>query len=625
MPLPGGDMRDRVALSAIQKTLTASRGRLWAIGSIVFLVLVVLGVRLWQLQVVDGVRFRDMSEKNRVRLKRVHPPRGLMLDRAGRVVAENRPSFDVVFVPEDAADRQATLQNLAGYVPPAVWLLNGDSRERSPLEGLVVARDVAWETLATIEAHQFDLPGVTISARLKRFYSDAAFTAAHLLGYVGEISPTELADSGEYRRGDIVGKRGLEKSWEPLLRGRAGAQQVEVDAAGRELRLMGEVKAQPGHDVSLTLDLHLQQRAEQAMGDVEGALVVLDVRTGAVLASVSRPTFDPNLFSRGILPDQWNALLDNPLKPLTNRVLQGGYPPGSTLKPMMALAALEAGVVTPDTRVYCSGGLKAGGRTFGCWRRRGHGRLDLTQAIVQSCDVYFYRLGERLGIDTAAEYARRFWLGRDLGLSLEAVRGLFPDPEWKRRRFNEPWYRGETFNVAIGQGSVVTTPLHMAVATAAIANGGVVYRPAFVQHAIDQDGIVVHRQAPEELTRLNVAETNLSIVRNAMREVVNGVRGTGRAARLPDIEVAGKTGTAQVVGGVLDQNESVPRHHRDHAWFIAYAPADRPEIAVACLIEHAGKGGGSVAAPVVRQVLEAYFEKSRPQGERHAGIRPTAD
>lgn len=617
-------MRDRVALSAIQKTLTASRGRLWAIGSIVFLVLVVLGARLWQLQVVDGVRFRDMSEKNRVRLKRVHPPRGLMLDRAGRVVAENRPSFDVVFVPEDAADRQATLQNLAGYVPPTVWLLNGDSRERSPLEGLVVARDVAWETLATVEAHQFDLPGVTISARLKRFYSDAAFTAAHLLGYVSEISPTELADSGEYRRGDIVGKRGLEKSWEHLLRGRAGAQQVEVDAAGRELRLMGEVKAQPGHDVSLTLDLHLQQRAEQAMGDAEGALVVLDVRTGAVLASVSRPTFDPNLFSRGILPDQWNALLDNPLKPLTNRVLQGGYPPGSTLKPMMALAALEAGVVTPDTRVYCSGGLKAGGRTFGCWRRKGHGRLDLTQAIVQSCDVYFYRLGERLGIDAAAEYARRFWLGRDLGLSLEAVRGLFPDPEWKRRRFNEPWYRGETFNVAIGQGSVVTTPLHMAVATAAIANGGVVYRPAFVQHAIDQDGIVVHRQAPEVLTRLNVAETNLSIVRNAMREVVNGVRGTGRAARLPDIEVAGKTGTAQVVGGVLDQNESVPRHHRDHAWFIAYAPADRPEIAVACLIEHAGKGGGAVAAPVVRQVLEAYFEKSRPQGERHAGIRPTA-
>lgn len=618
-------MRDRPALSATNKTLTASQRRVWAIGLIVLLVLGVLGVRLWQLQVGDGVRFRDLSEKNRVRLKRVHPPRGLMLDREGRVVADNRPSFDVLFVPEDAADRETTLQNLAGYVPPAAWLLNGGSPKRSPLEGLVVARDVTWETLANVEAHQFDLPGVTISARLKRFYSDAALTAAHLLGYVGEISPTELADSDEYRRGDIVGKRGLEKSWEHLLRGRAGAQQVEVDAAGRELRILDKVKAHAGHDVSLTLDLRLQQRAEQAMGDAEGALVVLDVRTGAVLASVSRPTFDPNLFSRGILPDQWRALLDNPLKPLTNRVLQGGYPPGSTLKPMMALAALEAGVVTPDTHVYCSGGLKAGGRTFGCWMRRGHGRMDLKQAIVQSCDVYFYRLGERLGIDTAAEYARRFWLGRDLGLSLESVRGLFPDPAWKRRRFDEPWYRGETFNVAIGQGSVVTTPLHMAVATAAIANGGVVYRPAFVQHAIDQDGVVVHRQTPEVLTRLNVAEANLSVVRDAMREVVNGVKGTGRAAQLPDIAVAGKTGTAQVVGGVLDQNESVPRHHRDHAWFIAYAPADQPEIAVACLIEHAGKGGGAVAAPVVRQVLEAYFEPTRSRDEVHAGIRPTAD
>ena len=618
-------MRDRPALSATNKTLTASQRRVWAIGLIVLLVLGVLGVRLWQLQVGDGVRFRDLSEKNRVRLKRVHPPRGLMLDREGRVVADNRPSFDVLFVPEDAADGETTLQNLAGYVPPAAWLLNGGSPKRLPLEGLVVARDVAWETLANVEAHQFDLPGVTIAARLKRFYSDAALTAAHLLGYVGEISPTELADSDEYRRGDIVGKRGLEKSWEHLLRGRAGAQQVEVDAAGRELRILDKVKAHAGHDVSLTLDLRLQQRAEQAMGDAEGALVVLDVRTGAVLASVSRPTFDPNLFSRGILPDQWRALLDNPLKPLTNRVLQGGYPPGSTLKPMMALAALEAGVVTPDTHVYCSGGLKAGGRTFGCWMRRGHGRMDLKQAIVQSCDVYFYRLGERLGIAAAAEYARRFWLGRDLGLSLESVRGLFPDPAWKRRRFDEPWYRGETFNVAIGQGSVVATPLHMAVATAAIANGGVVYRPAFVQHAIDQDGVVVHRQTPEVLTRLNVAEANLSVVRDAMREVVNGVKGTGRAAQLPDIAVAGKTGTAQVVGGVLDQNESVPRHHRDHAWFIAYAPADQPEIAVACLIEHAGKGGGAVAAPVVRQVLEAYFEPTRSRDEVHAGIRPTAD
>jgi len=611
---------------ASQETLTACYRRIGIISLIVLFVFSALGFRLWQLQIVEGDRFRTLSEKNRIRLKRLPSIRGLMLDRTGRVVAGNHPSFDVILVPEDVQNRLTTLHTLVSYLPEAAGFLEGKAPRnprRPAYEGISVARDISWDTLAAIEAHQLDLPGVTVEASLKRFYT-AGNLAAHLVGYIGEVNQTEIAENKRYRQGDLVGKVGLEKAWEEHLRGYNGGQQIEVDATGRKLRVLDEVKTRPGYNLHLTLDVELQEQVEQALGEAEGSVVVLAVETGEVLALASRPTFDPNLFALSIKPNEWRTLVEDPLRPLTNRALQGQYPPGSTFKPITALAALEEGIITPETQFNCQGSLPFGGRTFHCWKRPGHGWVDLKQALAQSCDVYFYKVGLRLGIQNIAQYARRFWLGQDLKLQLEAASGVIPDVEWKRRRFNAPWYEGETLSVVIGQSYVLTTPIQMAVATAALANGGVVYRPFFVTQVSDADGESIQSYSPEVITRIDIPEEHLHVVRDGMREVVHGERGTGKKALLPYVEVAGKTGTSQVVSRIHDEEEEVPRHHRDHAWFIAFAPVQNPQIAVACLIEHAGKGGGAAAAPVVRQVLEAYFRIVEQRNLENDGIRQTA-
>jgi len=611
---------------ASQETLTACYRRIGVISLIVLFVFCALGFRLWQLQIVEGDRFRMLSEKNRIRLKRLPSIRGLMLDRTGRVVVGNHPSFDVILVPEDVQDRLTTLHTLASYLPEATDFLEGKAPRnlrRPAYEGISVARDISWDTLAAIESHQLDLPGVTVEASLKRFYAEGNL-AAHLVGYIGEVNQTEIAENKRYRQGDLVGKVGLEKAWEEDLRGYNGGQQIEVDATGRKLRVLDEVKTQPGYNLHLTLDLELQEQVEQSLGEAEGSVVVLAVETGEVLALASRPTFDPNLFALSIKPNEWRTLVEDPLRPLTNRALRGQYPPGSTFKPFMALAGLEEGVITPETQFNCQGGLPFGGRTFRCWKRPGHGQVNLKQALAQSCDVYFYKVGLRLGIQNIARHARRFWLGQDLKLQLEAASGVIPDVEWKRRRFDAPWYEGETLSVVIGQSYVLTTPLQMAVATAALANGGVIYRPFFVTQVSGADGASIQTYSPEVITRITIPEEHLRIVQDGMREVVHGERGTGKKALLPHVEVAGKTGTSQVVSRIHDEEEEVPRHHRDHAWFIAFAPVQNPQIAVACLIEHAGKGGGAVAAPVVRQVLEAYFRIAEQRNRENGGIRQTS-
>ena len=611
---------------ASQETLTACYRRIGVISLIVLFVFCALGFRLWQLQIVEGDRFRILSEKNRIRLKRLPSIRGLMLDRTGQVVVGNHPSFDVLLVPEDVQDRLTTLHTLAPYLPEATDFLEGKAPRnprRPAYEGISVARDISWDTLVAIEAHQLDLPGVTVEASLKRFYP-AGNLAAHLVGYIGEVNQTEIAENKRYRQGDLVGKVGLEKAWEEELRGYNGGQQIEVDATGRKLRVLDEVKTQPGYNLHLTLDLELQEQVEQALGEAEGSVVVLAVETGEVLALASRPTFDPNLFALSIKPNEWQTLVEDPLRPLTNRALRGQYPPGSTFKPFIALAALEEGIITPETQFNCQGGLPFGGRTFHCWKRPGHGLIDLKQALAQSCDVYFYKVGQRLGIQNIAQAARRFWLGQDLGLTLAASSGLIPDVEWKRRRFDAPWYKGETLSVVIGQSYVLTTPLQMAVATAALANGGVIYRPFFVTQVNGADGEPIQTYSPKVITRINIPEEHLRVVRDGMREVVHGERGTGKKALLPHVEVAGKTGTSQVVSRIHDEEEEVPRLHRDHAWFIAFAPVQNPQIAVACLIEHAGKGGGAVAAPIVRQILEVYFRIVEQRDRENNGIRQTS-
>lgn len=602
------------ALLGLQDPTPPSPVRLGILGLIILSVLLLLLLRIWQLQGMEGENFRHLSENNRLRLKRTPPLRGLIADRHGRVMVDNRPSFNVILIPEDVPDLKATLTTMSTYLADQALFTNNtlprDPR-RPPYQGVVLAKDVPRETLVTVEARQGEIPGVSVEVGSKRLYPPDGL-AAHALGYVGEVNVREREKFPHYYLGDLIGKFGIEKSWESHLRGQGGGQRIEVDASGQRLRMVGEEEARTGESLALTIDLELQRHAEAAMQGKEGAIVVLGVQTGEVLAMVSHPTFDPNVFARGIRTSEWRALMDDPLKPLNNRAIQGQYPPGSTFKVIMAAAGLEKGVITPATRFHCSGGLPFGRRVFHCWKRRGHGSVDLRQAIAHSCDVYFYQLGQRLGIQGIADYARLFGMGTPLGIELDhEATGLIPDAAWKKRVLGAPWQAGETLSVVIGQGYVTATPLQMAVVAATVANGGTVYRPRLVNRSTSADGERVTVYPPEVLHHTNIRPETMRLVQAGMNDVVNGKGGTGAKAKLPDILVAGKTGTSQVISGTRGKGTVLPRKFRDHAWFIAFAPADAPEVAVACIIEHAGAGGGAVAAPTVRAVLDAYFNITR--------------
>ncbi|HWP65723.1 MAG TPA: penicillin-binding protein 2 [Candidatus Limnocylindria bacterium] len=587
--------------------------RIMVVGAMATLGIALLISRLWFLQLIRGDQMRATSENNRIRLTRLPAARGLVYDRYGELLVDNRPSFDVVLVPEDARDRAATLDMLAANLKePAEELdrrIRAPSR-RPPYAGIVVERDVEWDDVVALETHQLELPGVSIQVQPRRTYPHGEL-ASHLLGYVGEASDRELADDPRRRPGDIIGKGGLERVWDEELRGTAGGQQVEVDALGRRVRVLEEVPDVPGDTLILTIDRDLQAFAEQAMGDHRGAFVALDPRNGEILAMVSKPAYDPNWFARGIRASEWRQLTTDPWHPLTNRATQGTFAPGSIFKVAVAAGLLAERVVDRHTHVFCPGGTQFGNRWFRCWNRNGHGSVDLHTGIMQSCDVFFYLSGQRLGIDRLADYVRRFGLGYPTGVALpHEASGIIPDSDWKRRRFDAPWYPGETLSVAIGQGYVTVTPLQMAVVAATIANGGTRFRPQYVKRVEAPDGTLRREIMPEILGFADVDASVLEQVRAGMRDVVMSERGTGKRARVPGIAVAGKTGTAQVVSLNEASGKGGRERTRDHAWFIAYAPAEAPTVAVACLVEHAGGGGGAIAAPIVGQVLERYFHRT---------------
>jgi len=589
--------------------------------------------RLWHLQVSAGEEYRSLSEHNRIRLKRVRATRGTILDRNHNIVVDNRPSFDLVLVPEDAHDVPATIASLSRLLGPEVGDLSAivaAARNRPPFEDVVLVRDLDWERIVKIETHQFELPGVSVQVGPRRTYPFGQM-AAHLLGYVGEVNQQEREARRGYHLGDLIGKAGAERYWENYLRGVDGGQQVEVDSVGRKLRVLSEVDETPGNSLVLTIDRDLQQVAEQAMEGHDGSVVALDPRTGEILAMVSRPSFDPNVFARGIRLAEWKALVDDKKRPLNSKSVQGTYPPGSTYKVVMAAAALEEGVITPFTSIFCGGGLYFGNRTFRCWRASGHGSVNVHEALVRSCDVFFYQIGQRLGVDTIAEYSHRFGLGAPTGITLEHESGgIIPSSAWKRQRFGEPWYPGETLSIAIGQGYVTTTPLQMASVMATIANGGVVYRPKFVKRVEGTDGTTLLEEEPEAVRDVGFKKSTLLQIREAMSDTVNSKRGTGSNAKLPGIEVGGKTGTAQAsrAGGDKTSQRGWAREKRDHAWFIAFAPVDNPEIAIAVLAEHSGQHGGTAAAPIARKVLAHFFgvpEEDPAALKRVAGFVPEHD
>ena len=595
----------------------------------VYLVLIIafLGImsRLAVLQIAQGERYTFLSENNRVRIKRVPGTRGMIMDRQGELMVDSRPSFDLLFVPEDAGDPQSTLRQLAKYLGRPEHELIAvfeENKSRAAFDEIILGRDVDWATVVAVETHQLDLPGVNLRVRPRRNYADGPI-AAHVLGYLGEIGPKQLKILKEqgYGSGDEIGQYGLEKRWEVFLKGQNGGQQVEVDALGRRVRVLHEVVDVPGYTVHLTLDRQLQQTAYEALKGREGTIVALDIHTGAILTMVSTPAFDPNLFARGIKPEEWRTLTKDRLRPLNNRAIQGQYPPGSTFKIIMAIAGLEEGVIVPDERISDPGFFPFGNRSFRDWKKGGHGSVDLHKAIVESCDVYFYQLGQRLGIDKIAKYSRAFGLGEKTGAFLDDEKdGLVPDTAWKRKRYRQPWYPGETPSVAIGQGYLTTTPLQLANMMAAVANGGTLYRPRIVNKVESVDGTMVREYGPERIRTINLKPTTLQRVQTALADVVRGRGGTGGAARSNMISVAGKTGTAQVVEmkAAYLKSEQLSYFNRDHAWFVAYAPVENPQVAIVVLVEHGGHGG-EAAAPMAKKVFEKYIEmKNQPKGQQQA-------
>ncbi len=579
---------------------------------------VLLG-RLAYLQVWEGARYRYLSENNRIRLERVPAPRGMVFDRNGVILADVRAAFEALVVPSEVPEegRDAWVGRVAG-------ILGVDPQEVRDV--LDAPRPPRWEPrflaridrrqMARLEAHRLELPGMLVRARPVRHYPGGALFGP-VLGYVGEVSAEELGREpfAEYAGGDVIGRAGIERTWEGVLRGTPGGQQVEVDVRGRELRVLAERPAEPGQNLVLALDGRLQAAAREALGDQAGAVVVLEVRTGDVLALVTAPGLDPNELVRGVTPERWKEIVSDPRHPLQNRAVAGQYPPGSTFKVAVALAGLAEGVITPKTRVFCSGAYPFAGRDYRCWKKTGHGWVNLERALVESCDVYFYQLGLDLGVDGIARWADALGLGRRTGVDLPGEKpGLLPTRAWKRGARGEPWYAGETLSVAIGQGYTLATPLQLASMMAAVAHPqGVRMRPRLVTRIEEATGQIVHALAPEEVGRLPFSLGHLALVRRALREVVAGERGTAHKAEVVGFPVAGKTGTAQVVKLPSERSlpdDQIPWEHRDHAWFVGYAPADRPEIAFAVLVEHGGHGG-SAAGPVAARVVEAYRDLTR--------------
>ena len=578
---------------------------------------VVLFIRLIVLQVIMGDEYRRLSLNNSIRLQSIDPPRGRLYDRNGDLLVDNRPSFDVNITLKDAEPLKPTLGKLAHHLKtPAETLLAQIKQTRgvSAYSPLLLQQDVGRDTLASLEVNKFDLPGVSVDVNLRRHYIRER-QAAHLIGYLSEISPAEL-EGGSYpdcRSGDLIGKFGAEKVYENYLRGKRGGRQVEVSANGLVVRILKTVEAKPGHNVYLTLDQDLQYLTEALLDGVVGAAVAIEPTSGKILTLASSPSFDQNSFVGGITRKQWDSLITNPFRPMSNRAIQGEYPPGSTYKIITALAGLQEGVIDNQTIIHCPGHYRFGNRIYRCWKKGGHGKVDIIKAVEESCDVYFYQVGLRLGVDRLAWYAKAFGLGSPTGVQLDhEANGLIPTAAWKKKRTGVPWQEGETLSIAIGQGFNLATPIQMAVLTAAVANGGYRYRPLILDSIKLADGEVLKENKTKLIGKLPVSQAHLDVVKLGLWKVVNSENGTARGSRMADIDMSGKTGTSQVISRKEDEpmaEEDRPAHLRPHAWFVAYAPSDNPTIAVAVIVEH-GEHGSGAAAPIAKEMIKIFLRKA---------------
>jgi len=593
--------------------------RLFFVTIFVFAAFSTLILRLWFLQAVKGESYRDQSENNRIHVQEIPPFRGLILDRNGEPLVDNVPSFNLYITPDEVKSKEQLVRNLK-------ILINIDSndvakklsniKKSQAYQPVLVKKNLSREELATIETHKPNLDGAQVEQRYQRSYLYGNF-ASHIIGYMGEISEKELA-SDEYpdaASGDYVGKFGVEERWQNELSGEKGGQNVEVDATGRKWQELSKELPVSGQNITLTIDKKLQAAAENMLTDKTGAIVAMDPATGEILAMASSPSFDPNAFIAGIDKTEWKALTTGKNSPLTNKAISGQYSPGSVFKIVMALAGLEEGIVSPEETIFCSGSYEFGNRIFHCDKKEGHGALNLHQALKESCDVYFYKLGNKLGIEKIAYYAKMCGLGKKTDIELDSEKGgLIPNNEWKKKRFGVPWQPGETISVSIGQSFVQVTPIQAVSLISTIFNGGKVYQPKIVKEIADGKN-PIYQSKPTLVRELKVKRENLNIVKSGLVAVVNEAGGTAyNGARLSEVTVAGKTGTAQVVS--LDKQKEMKaagesNEYKDHAWFVGVAPAENPKIAIAVIIEHGG-WGGSAAAPFARDLIKEYLGIGQP-------------
>ncbi len=591
-----------------------------AILALVFVLLLtlVLVARLVYLQVLSHEHFTTLSQKNRVTIYPVPPTRGLIYDRNGVVLAENIPTFRLELIPERIKDIDATISELRKLLPidnAAIERFHKERKRRRSFNSIPLRFQLSDEEVAVFAVNRYRFPGVDIKAGLTRHYP-AGSLMAHVVGYVGRISEADLQtiNSANYRGSTHIGKTGIERSYEASLHGTVGYQQVETDVLGRKLRILDQTAPVPGQNLHLSIDANLQQIAVDALGEENGAVVALDPRNGEVLALVSLPGYDPNLFVSGIKSKDYSKLRDSPDRPLFNRAIRGQYPPGSTIKPFIGLAGLELGKIEENSGLFCRGAYVPefqSKRPYRDWKRSGHGYTDLEKSIVESCDVYYYELAYRLGIDQMSDFLEKFGFGSKTGIDLPGeAAGLLPSREWKRRNRQQPWYPGETLITGIGQGYTLTTPLQLAVTTATLAINGKHLQPTLIHNIEYPDTGLREHQKIRIVNNVPVVDPyNWSAIKHAMFQVVHGQHGTARRIANSDYRIAGKTGTSQVFGLKKDETydaEKLAKKLRDHALFVAFAPAEDPRIAIAVIVENGGSGG-AIASPIASKVISAFM------------------
>ena len=586
-------------------------------------------MRLWYLQIVKGDMFYEYSLNNKIRKESVDAPRGMMFSRNSKLLVNNVPRFDAVIIPQYVIEKKDVIKKLSTILNMSEEEINKILRRyrgQASYRSITIKKNISQKELAIIETESEKIPGVRVEVYISREYSGNEI-GAHLLGYISEISQTQLPrfskrDRRNYKLGDFIGQSGLEEKFDSTLRGIDGRDIVEVDARGRLRRVIKDntlyediqnLPAIPGNNIRLTIDSDLQEVAYDALEGKVGSAVAIDVNSGEILAMVSRPSFDPSKFSRKLTTKYWNSILENEHNPMRDRSIQEHYAPGSTFKTISALAALEEKVIDHNTEFECNGALKVGRRTFHCWKKSGHGKVDVVGALRESCDVFFYQIAKKMDVDDLAKYAKAFGVGSKTGISLpREVSGLMPTKEWKKKRYGRSWQKGETLATIIGQSYVLMTPLQLANAYAMIANGGKEYKPTLIKEIFSNNGDIIEKREPEVVRKITINEDNLEVVKRGLYEVVNERAGTAWWYKLPNGAISGKTGTSQVIEFSADKIyhkcEEREYKYRHHGIFASYAPSLNPKIAVAVVVEH-GCHGSSAAAPVAKAIIKKYLEK----------------